>query len=100
MTETKIEMNDSTPINMRFKQRIIGRFRFGRELKVSPKTNAFFNKPGYEIKYFVDSVSVTIGIGKDHTAELTMTLDAFHAFKANEKVEVTTTKEFEKTFGK
>lgn len=93
-----VEMAGDGPVNIRFKQFIIGMFRFGKEIKVSPKSNACFNKAGYEVKYYVASVSVCICIGKDHTAELTMTKEAWNALKAGKVVHTTTTEEFKKKF--
>ena len=63
-----------------------GFFKFGKEIKVSPKSRACFNKAGYNIHYYVDSISLTIGIGNDHTAELSMTKDAWNALRDGAKV--------------
>jgi len=93
-----VEMVGDGPVNIKFTQYILGMFRFGRQIVVSPKANAFFNKVGYSVKYYVDSVSVTIGIGKDHTAELTMTKEAWNALKAGDEVHISTTQEFKKKF--
>lgn len=73
--------------------------RLGTEIKISPKANICKNKPGFKKEFFVETVSVTIGIGKDHTAELVMTKDAWEALNAGEAIHVTTTGEFKKMHG-
>lgn len=66
----------------------------GREVKVSPKSLAWVNKAGYKKEFFVETVTVTIGIGNDHVAELVMDLDAWNALNAGKNIHVTTKKEF------
>lgn len=73
--------------------------RLGRGFKISPKANVNANKPGYKLEYHVDSISLTIGIGTDYTAELTMTEDAWKALKAGEKVSITTTRQYKEQYG-
>jgi len=101
VVDQQVEMvtHEGSPVNIRFTQHIEGFTRLGREVKISPKANASVNKAGYKAEYFVDTVSVCIGIGKDHTAELIMTKDAWGALRSGEPVEVTTTEEFKKKFG-
>jgi hypothetical protein len=89
---------DDSPVNIRFKQFILGMVRFGKEIKISPKSHACLNKAGYEAKYFVETVSLCIGIGNDHTAELIMSKSAWEALKAGEKIHITTTEEFNKKY--
>ena len=73
--------------------------KLGKEIKVSPKAHLSLNNRGYKKEYFVDTVTVTIGIGDDHTADLTMTVDAWEALNSGEQVNITTVKEFEQQFG-
>jgi hypothetical protein len=73
---------------------ILGHVYFGRELKISPKSDAILNKPGFKSEYNEETVSVLIGIGKDHVAELIMTRSAWEAFVSGEKVDITTVKQF------
>jgi len=73
-------------------------FRFGRELKISPKASATLNEPGFKVEYFTQTVSVLIGIGKDHTAELIMTKEAHDAFIKGEEISITTVGEFQERF--
>lgn len=70
----------------------------GKEIKVSPKASVTINKPGFKTEFFVETVSVVIGIGKDHTADLIMSKDAWEALKNGEEINITTTKEFVKNF--
>ncbi len=53
--------------------------RFGKEIKISPKSNTTVNKVGFKTEFFVETVSVLIGIGKDHTADLIMSKDSWEA---------------------
>jgi hypothetical protein len=73
--------------------------RLGKEIKISPKANATINKPGFKIEFFVETVNVCIGIGKDYTADLIMTVDTWNALKSGERVSITTTEEFKKMYG-
>lgn len=67
-------------------------FRLGREIKISPKSSCLLFKP-FSVDYAVDMVVVIIGIGKDHTAELSMTKDAWQALNLGEEISIMTTKE-------
>lgn len=95
---TKVENvtpEGSTPTR-RYSQEIKKFVRLGKEVKISPKANACVNKPGHVMEFFVPSVSVNIGIGRDHTADLVMTEEAWKALKAGEDIHITTTEEFKK----
>lgn len=72
--------------------------KLGREIKISPKANVSLNDPGYKVEYYIETIEVLIGIGKDHTATLIMDKDAWEALKSNEYLHITTTKEFKKKF--
>lgn len=72
--------------------------KLGREVKISPKANVSLNSPGYKVEYYVETVDVLIGVGKDHTATLIMDKDAWDALKSGEEINITTTKEFKKKF--
>lgn len=79
------------------KEKKINHFvRFGKRIVISPKATAEINTAGYKKHFLVDSVSVIIGIGKDHTAELVMEAEAWEALKNGQEVSVTTTNEFKK----
>lgn len=80
-------------------QQIEGFGRLGREIKISPKSHISHNKPNFRVRYYVDTVSLLIGIGNDHTAELIMTKEAWNALKAGAPVQITTTKEYKQKFG-
>ncbi len=86
------------PVTREYKQ-IIEKFStLGKEIKISPKANLCINQPGYRSEYFVETVSVTIGIGTDHTADLVMSKAAWEALNNGEEVTITTHKQFKKDF--
>ena len=89
---------DTVPVRISIKQRILGALRLGKQILISPKSHAIINHSGYEVKYHNVSVSITIGIGKYHTAELSMDYDAWKALNDGEEVHITTTKEFNKKY--
>jgi len=66
----------------------------GKGIKVSPKANVSVFTPGYAIEFNEPSVEVTIGIGKDHTAHLVMTKNAWEALKSGEIVDIETVQKF------
>lgn len=70
--------------------------RLGSEVRVSPKSLAIIHEPGYKMQFFVPSVEVQIGIGKDHGAHLLMDEAAFNALVAGAEIHITTLKEFKK----
>lgn len=70
----------------------------GREIKISPKSNVSICRPGLKHEYFVPTISILIGIGKNHTAELIMDVEAWEALKAGKEIDITTTKEFKEKF--
>jgi hypothetical protein len=86
-------------VTRNYDQRISGSVRFGREMKISPKANATVNEPGFSTKFFVPTVSVLIGIGNDHSADLIMTVEAWRAFKSGQPIEITTTEQWKKIAG-
>jgi len=73
---------------------ILGHVYFGRELKISPKSDATVSGPGFKSEYLEETVSVLIGIGRNNTAELVMTKRAWEAFVNGEEVDITTVKQF------
>lgn len=92
-----IGMDSQTPTSKT--QYELGSFvRFGKEIKISPKANTTILKEGYKKEFFVESVNVLIGIGKDHTAELIMSKDAWEALNNGEPVNISTTEDFKKRF--
>ena len=60
--------------------------KLGKEIKLSPKSKVAIHEPMAGIEYHVTSVSMIIGIGKDHTAVLSMSEDAWHALKNDNDV--------------
>ena len=98
VSEVIMVEKEGSPVNIRFTQRIKGSIRLGKEVCISPKANACLNEKGYKAEYFVPTVSVCIGIGKDYTAELIMTEDAWMALKRGDGIVITTTEEFKKKY--
>ena len=82
------------PTNMTMKQQIKGVSPLGREIKISPKTVAISNKEGYEISFYVPTVSMTLGVGNDHIIEVVMTEEAFDELLNGAEITYTTAKEF------
>ena len=72
--------------------------RLGREIKISPKANVCINKPGFKTEFFVTTINVVISIGKNHTADLIMSEDAWNALRDGEEVSMTTTEEFKRKY--
>ena len=97
--DLKVEMGNVEKEATRSYSQTITKFdRLGAEVKISPKSNICINKPGYKQEFFVESVSVLIGIGKDHTADLIMSKSAWEALNKGEEISITTTKEFKQKY--
>ena len=77
-----------------YKYKIQKMASLGKEIKISPKSHCTINHPGYKMEMAVPSVSVVIGIGKDHVADLIMDVEAWEALNAGEPIHITTLKEF------
>lgn len=96
----KVEM--ITPENGRvtrnYEQEISNFGSLGKEIKITPKSHITINKPGFKTEFFVETVSVLIGIGKDNTADLIMSREAWEALKNGEEINITTLKEFKERF--
>lgn len=100
--DSVIKVTMVTPVGKRptrtYEQEITRFTALGKEIRISPKANISINKPGFSTKFFVDTVNVLIGIGKDHTADLIMTRDAWEALNKGASVDITTVKDFKKNF--
>lgn len=94
----KVKMVGKEDPKIRFTQEITKMGSLGREIKISPKSYCTINSPGFKAEYFVPTISICIGIGKDHTAELIMTQEAWDALKSNEEINITTLKEFKEKY--
>lgn len=81
-----------------YNQQFKGITRLGKEIKISPKSACTVNTPGFKVEFFTPTVSICIGIGNDHTADLIMTLDAWKALNQGHEININTTKEFSKKF--
>lgn len=64
--------------------------RLGKEIKISPKAIVSFDPPFTQQTYGVESVSVLIGIGKDHFANLSMDKDSWAALNRGEPIHIST----------
>lgn len=95
-TEVEMVQKEGGAAIIKLTQFIKAFAKFGAQVKISPKANCTLNKPGFKAEYFTETVTVTVGIGADHTAELIMTKDAWDALRTGAPVSVTTIKEFEK----
>lgn len=71
--------------------------KLGREIKISPKTIVMFNDP-FTRTFATDTVEVLIGIGKYHSASLTMDVYSWKALKEGAEINITTSKQFRKQF--
>ncbi len=89
---------ENTKPTRMYKYEIENFIRLGKEIKISPKANTTINKPGFKLEFFVESVNIVIGIGKDHVADLIMSKDAWEALNDGEEVSITTTEEFKKKY--
>jgi hypothetical protein len=71
---------------------------FGSAIKIGPKSHVMLLAEGASRKYHMKSIEILVGIGKDHTASLTMDIEAWEALKSGEDVKVATLKEFRENF--
>lgn len=94
----KVKMVDNGHPTRNYYQEIQAFTKLGREVKISPKANISINKPGFKTEFFVETINILIGIGKDHTADLIMSKDAWLALKDGEEISVTTVEEFKKKY--
>lgn len=77
-------------------QKIIGFSILGKAFKINRWSKVTLNEAGFAVKYGTETVSVNIGIGKDHTALLVMPKAAWDALNSGEKVSAITLKDFKK----
>lgn len=57
------------------------RHYLGRRLTIPAKSEVSLVPDGFGIQYYGDTVHITIGVGKDHTADLIMSTDTWEALK-------------------
>lgn len=60
----------------------------GKEIHIPANAEMTVNKAGQSTTWYVDNVEILIGIGKDHTATLTMGREAHVALMAGEKLQI------------
>ena len=58
----------------------------GKKIIIPAKTGVSKNSAGFKQEWFVETISIIIGIGKDHTAELIMDLEAWEALKSGQEI--------------
>lgn len=77
---------------------LAGLGKLGKEIKISPKALVSINKPNMTMTFPEESVSIVIGIGENHTAELVMDKMAYEALQKSE-VNIVMHKDFVKQYG-
>lgn len=70
----------------------------GKRIEIGARAKINKNKPGYSIEFFVPTVDVVIGIGKDHVARLILDEDAWKALKKGQKINIDSLAKFQKNF--
>ena len=100
--ETPIELVSVLPkgkkATRRWEYQISAFLRFGKEIKISPKSNAMLHPDRYLAEYFTDTVSVNIGIGDEHTADLVMSKAAWDALQNGAIPNIMTTEEYKQKY--
>jgi len=72
--------------------------QLGKRITLGARSKVTKNKPGMKVEFFVPTVDLLIGIGKDHTAHLIMEADAWEALKKGKSVSIDTLNEFKRKF--
>jgi len=93
-----LESPEGKPATRSYAYEIESFIRFGKEIKVSPKSHAMLHPKKYKLEFSVDTVSVCIGIGYEETADLVMSKRAWEALQKGAKVSTVTTEEFKKKY--
>jgi len=70
--------------------------KLGKLIKLSPKSVLTHHNPDYKKHFYQETVELTIGIGKDHSATLIMSIDDWKALKAGEKIWTATVQDIKK----
>lgn len=94
----KLVMAENLPVTRDYSYEIESFIRFGKEIKISPKSHAMLHPKRYKLEFYVDTVSVCVGIGNEETADLVMSKRAWDALQKGAKVSTTTTEEFKKKY--
>lgn len=98
MTKVIMETPQGQRATRSYKYSINGFTRLGKEIKISPKSSVSINAPGFKAEFFDETVSLVIGIGKDHSADLIMTKEAWDALNNGEEITIDSSKEFKKKY--
>jgi hypothetical protein len=75
-----------------------GHGALGVRIELGAKSHVKKNKPGMKVEFFVPTVDVLIGIGKDHVAHLIMDEEAWKVLKGGETISVQSFNEFKKEY--
>lgn len=70
------------------KSRKVNKSTLGKEIIIKSNSLVFINGEGYSINYFEETIEIIIGIGKDNTASLIMSVSAWEALKRGEKIHI------------
>lgn len=70
----------------------------GKRIEIGARAKITVVNEGFKAEYFGKTVHVNIGIGKDHTANLIMDLDAWEALNKGDKIHISTLTEFKEKF--
>jgi hypothetical protein len=94
----KVEAIQSDTSKLWVKQEINSFGRFGKEIKISPKSNCTVNDAGFRLGYHTESVSLQVSIGNIESAILTMTKEAWELLQLldTKDIEIETTEQFKK----
>lgn len=68
--------------------------KLGKRIEIGSTALMHTSKAGSKREWFVPTVEVVIGIGKDHVAYLTMDDDAWKALKKGQKINITSLPQF------
>lgn len=62
--------------------------QLGRTIAIPQEASVIIDKPGRKVAYDWTTVRVSIGIGKDHFAEVVMSENAWEAIKGGAKINI------------
>jgi hypothetical protein len=62
--------------------------QLGRTIAIPQEASVIIDKPGLKVAYNCATIHVSIGIGKDHFAEIVMSENAWEALKGGAEVNI------------
>ena len=96
--DVKMDSTEGGAVTRAYSYEINNFARLGKEIKITPKSHVIVSKNGYKAEFFTETVSVVIGIGNDHCADLIMSKSAWEALNSGEKINIITTEDFKKKY--